>query len=343
MKKRMLYIILGLALLVSIPFAVKSIREAHYPINIQPSPEWEPFVSQLDVQRESFFVDSDGTKLEAELFIPSGGNTTKSAVVFSPGSGDSLYQNYAGGLVKTYILDLFLSRDIAVLLVNKRGMGNSEGNYVKNSIAGRAADIYAAVQFLQDHPRIDEEQVGVIGHSQGGWVVQLVAAEHNDVAFFISLAGPTTTMRENSNDNISHYGACQGMTSEELEVYIDKRSNLVDISISIGAATNFGMFGFDARNMSYDPRNALKNINSPGLLVYADNDALVTPALNIERLTEIFDHDIPDNFSVAVVDDATHIFHLVNDPCDSFENSEGREQSEQLTEILNTWLTDQGY
>lgn len=343
MKKQVIYIILGLALVIGIPFAGISIRDAHYPIPIKPSAEWEPYVNQLDAQRESFFVDSDGTKLEADLFIPNGGNATKSAVVFSPGSGDSLYQNYAGGLVETYILDVFLSRDIAVFLVNKRGMGNSEGNYVKNSMAGRAADIYAAVQFLQDHPQIDEEQVGVLGHSQGGWIAQLVAAEHNDVAFFISLAGPTTTMRENSADNASHYGACQGVIGEELEAYIEKRSNLVDVSISIGDATNFGMFGFDARNMGYDPRNALQIIDSPGLLVYAENDVLVTPALNIERLTEFFDHDIPDNFSVAVVDDATHAFHLVNKPCESFESSEGREQSEQLTEILNTWLTEQGY
>lgn len=343
MNKRLILIVVGLLVAVGLFFAVKSIRYEHYPVPKEPSAEWEPYIRSLDIQREAFFVDSNGTKLEAELFIPNGGEDQKPAVVFSPGSGDSLYQNYEWGLVETYVLDVFLSHDFAVLLVNKRGMGQSEGNYVKNSIEGRAADIYAAVKSIQPHSQIDANKIGLIGHSQGGWVVTQTAAEHPDIAFFISLAGPTTTMLENSSDNSYHYGRCQGMQGDELDEYIAKRLKMVYLSISIGELTDFGFFGFDARNMAYDPRNALKTVRSPGLFVYAENDDQVTPSLNIDRMNEIFDSKVPEHLNVVVIDNASHAFRLVNDPCESWVNVEDQEQSAQLIVVLNDWLTKEGY
>jgi len=343
MRKRVVYFILGLILVIAVPLAIKSIRDSHYPIPIKPSADWEPYVSALDAEREFFFVESDGLKLEAELFIPNGGSEKKPAVVFSPGSGDSLYQNYAYGLVETYILDVFLSHDFAVLLVNKRGMGQSEGNYVKNSIAGRAKDIWAAVQSIQNHHKIDAHNIGLIGHSQGGWVVTQATADYPEIAFFISLAGPTMSMQENAADNYFHFGICQGLQGAELDAFIEKRLNSVELSISIGEITDFGFFGFDARNMSYDPRDALKTIQSPGLFVYAENDDQVTPGPNIDRMNEIFENEIPEQISVVVINDASHAFRLVDDPCDSWVNPEQQEQSEQLVDVLHAWLAEQGY
>lgn len=343
MKKRIILIIVGLIVLAGVFFAGKYIREEHYPLPVEPSAEWEPFINSLDAERISYFVNSGGTMLEADLFIPNGGSEKKPALVFTTGSGDSAYQNYAYGFVETYILDIFLSRDFAVLLVNKRGMGQSEGNYVKNSIEGRAEDVWAAVQSIQDHPQVDPDKIGIAGHSQGGWVVSLAAAEHPEIAFFISFVGPTTTMRENAADNYYHYGRCQGLENEELDAQIEKGLKNVDLSIRIGRLTDFGFFGFDARNMDYDPRNALQTVQQPGLFIYAENDDQVSPQLNLDRMQEIFDNQVPDNFRVAVIDEASHAFLLVDDPCESYIDPELKEQSQQLTDVLRTWLEDQGY
>ena len=196
MKRKVIYIILGLLLAVGIFFAWKSIRDEYFPIPMDPLPGWEPYVNSLDAEYQTLFVDAGGTQLEAALFIPNGGDSKKPAVVFSPGSGDSLFSNYAPDFIETFVLEVFLPRDFAVLLVNKRGMGKSEGSYVRSSIEGRAEDLYASVQTLQNHPQINPDRVGLIGHSQGGYVVMHAAGEHPDVAFFVSLAGPVTTIYE---------------------------------------------------------------------------------------------------------------------------------------------------
>ncbi len=343
MKKRIILILVGLVVVVDGYFAYEYFRINHYPLPVPPSESWEPFVNSLAAEREAFFVERDGVKLEAEIFIPAGGEERKPAVVFTTGSGDSLYQNYAYGLVETYILDVFLSRDFAVALVNKRGMGQSEGNYVQNSIAGRAADVYAVVQDIKTRPQIDPDNIGLVGHSQGGWVVSLAAAEHPDIAFFISLAGPTMSMRENAGDNYYHFARCQGLENEELEASIEERMRMVDLSIRIGKLTDFGYFGFDARNMSYDPRDAFKTVQNPGLFIFGENDDQVTPAPNLDRMNEIFDNNVPDNFRSVVIEGATHAFRLADDPCDSWVNPDQQEQSEDLVEVLHAWLEDQGY
>jgi len=343
MNKRMIRMVVGLLALAGLIFAGWKIRIDHYPLQVEPSTTWEPFINSLDAGQESYFVNSDGIMLEADLFIPNGGSEKKPAVVFTPGSGDSDYHNYSYGLLETYVLDVFLSQDMAVLLVNKRGMGQSEGNYVKNSIQGRAEDVWAAVQSIQTHPQIDADNIGLIGHSQGGWVVTQVAADHPEITFFISLAGPTMTMRENAADNFYHFGKCQGLEGEELEAFIEKRLKKIDTSIAIGKATDFGFPGFDARNMSYDPRDALKTVQSPGLFVYGEHDDQVTPAPNLERMNEIFENDVPDNLSSVVIVGATHAFRLVTDPCESWVNIEQQEQSAEMIDILNDWLTEIGY
>ena len=86
MVKKIGIIIVGLLVLVGLFYGGWQIRREHYPLPVEPSSTWEPFINALDAEQEAFFVDSDGTKLEAELFIPNGGAEKKSAVVFSPGS-----------------------------------------------------------------------------------------------------------------------------------------------------------------------------------------------------------------------------------------------------------------
>jgi len=60
-------------------------------------------------------------------------------------------------------------------------------------------------------------------------------------------------------------------------------------------------------------------------------------------MNEIFNNDVPEHLSTVVIDGASHAFRLVNDPCESWVNVEEQVQSEQLTEVLHSWLAEQGY
>lgn len=327
--------------------AGRSIRMAHWPVKVDPSPDWEPMLSELDVEREQFFVQSGALRLEADLLIPSGGSERKGAVIFSPGSGDSLYQNYAKGLIETYVLDVFLERDMTVLLINKRGMGESEGNWVKNDFQGRADDLYAGVQHLQNHSAIDRERIGVIGHSQGGWIVNLTASQHEDVAFFISLAGPVTTVEEQMEDIYENDFRFQGYTGDELAQRTERKLKTSRLGASVGKAIPFGMFGFDAGIMGYDPRDAVQTVQSPGLFIFGEHDRLVPPGANIQRFDAIFEGRPPDHLNYVVIPKATHCFRVTESifsaPDGAGDGPEVGPLSDELVTVLENWLTKNRY
>lgn len=295
-----------------------------------------------EVERLPVTVNSGDVNLEAELIIPQGGRDLKPAVVFSPGSSASHFHDYSPGFIATFVENVFLPNDMAVLLVNKRGIGASEGRWQQNDIQGRADDLYAAVRFLQDHPAIDAGQVGVIGHSQGGWVVQLTAAQHDDVAFFISLAGPATTVAEQIEQSSRNGFVCDGLDSAAVERKVNSHMRTIRASAAAGKVIPVGELAFMAGILDYDPRSALQTVEAPGLLVFGESDILVPVAENQARLDELFPDGLPANLSAAVMAGSTHGFHLVPDPCTGWVDSQTMPFSAELVETLDAWLVGQG-
>ena len=132
-------------------------------------------IGQNRIAEEVSFKSGNET-LTGILVKPHSGNNLP-AVVFQQGSGNLAFEGYekeAWGPHKFYIEDVLLEQGYAVLYCNKRGLGGSTGNWRKNDFYGRADDAYAAVQYLKSLPEINADQIGVSGHSQGGWILSLI-------------------------------------------------------------------------------------------------------------------------------------------------------------------------
>lgn len=66
---------------------------------------------------------------------------------------------------------------VAVLAYDKRGVGASTGNWETATVDDLATDAAAAAQTLRGHRQVAEGRIGVLGHSEGGWVALRVAAQ----------------------------------------------------------------------------------------------------------------------------------------------------------------------
>ena len=309
---------------------------------IQVSGDWEASVTSPDIQRELFFIQSGNVKLEADLLIPVGGKEKKGAVIFSPGSGPINHSAYYG-ITQKYVQDIFLPRDMAVLYVNKRGIGESQGNWKHQDFQGRADDLYAAVQFLKGHNSIDPDHIGLIGHSQGGYIAPITASQHQDVAFFISLVGPTTVVWEQMEDTYKNGFRCQGYEGVELKKKVESAMKWDRLGANLGKVLPLGELDLQAGIFNYDPRQALKNARIPGLLVFAENDPLVPADQNMARFKEIFDGNPPENLKTVTISGAYHHLRLTDLCVDSAEALYSNPFSEELVQVLQDWLTIQGY
>lgn len=81
-------------------------------------------------------------------------------------------------------------RGIAVLRVDDRGVGKSLGNFYEATSADFARDALAAIDYLKTRKEIVREQIGLLGHGEGGLVAPMAATQSRDVAFVVMMAGP---------------------------------------------------------------------------------------------------------------------------------------------------------
>ena len=143
-----------------------------------------------DAEEVSYENKRDGVKLAGTLTLPRG-KTSFPAVILITGSGPQNRNEELMGHKPFLVLADYLTRQgIAVLRVDDRGVGGSTGSVPNSTSENFAADVMAGIEFLKSRKGINSKQIGLIGHSEGGIVAPLVAAQSNDVAFIVMLAGP---------------------------------------------------------------------------------------------------------------------------------------------------------
>src|SRR5206468_1660261 len=78
---------------------------------------------------------------------------------------------------------------LVALAFDKRGSGESQGDWTDASLDDLAGDATAAMAFLAARPEVDPARIGVWGVSQAGWVVPLLAGRAQRPAFSIVVTG----------------------------------------------------------------------------------------------------------------------------------------------------------
>ena len=171
-------------------------------------------------QEEVTFASADGSAtLSGTLSLPKTGGKFP-AVVLVSGSGqqnrDEEIFMHKPFLV---IADYFARRGIAVLRYDDRGVGRSTGDASKATTLDFADDAEAAFAFLRKHKRIDSKRVGIVGHSEGALIAQIVAARCRKVSFIAFLGGQGCSGTEVLLQQNRSLFALQGVA----DTLIDKR------------------------------------------------------------------------------------------------------------------------
>jgi len=288
--------------------------------------------------RESHTVRNGKIKLEAELVIPTGGEEKKGAVVFVTGFSAAHFREYTPGFTEKLIEDIFGPRDIAVFYYNKRGVGASSGNWKRSSIETRAEDTLAAVNYLRYIPQIDPDRIGLAGHSQGGWVVQLAGYLDPSIAFIVSFAGPTVTVREQDLKSVEISLCCDGYEGEELEKKLKQRARAQNRMIFFGKFIPFFELRLMSNILPYDPAEVIAGLTQPTRLAFSELDSMVPPDQNRARFDEIFPQGPPANMTFHVSSSTDHMFRMTDTICFDYEASIGNPYSEEFRLFLGKWL-----
>ena len=148
-------------------------------------------------QQEVVFQSrAKGIRLGGSLTLPTGPGPHP-AVVFISGSGAQDRDETIAGHKPFLVLGDHLTRlGYAVLRTDDRGVGASTGNVLHSDLWDIADDVRAGIDYLRSLPEIDAARIGLLGHSEGGYVAPLVAASDDQVAFVLLLGAPAVGGRE---------------------------------------------------------------------------------------------------------------------------------------------------
>lgn len=128
--------------------------------------------------------------LAGTLSLPTGEGKYPAAILISGSGPQNRDEEIMGHKPFLVIADYLTRHGIAVLRYDDRGVGASKGNFATATSADFATDVASAIEFLKKQPEIDPNQIGLIGHSEGGMIAPMVATSQNEVAWMVLLAAP---------------------------------------------------------------------------------------------------------------------------------------------------------
>jgi len=204
------------------------------------------------------------------LFTPAGDGPFPAAVVIH-GSGPSIRDN---GWYLT-MADYLQRQGVLVLLPDKRGSEQSEGDWLTSSFEDLATDTQAAVAYLQSRSDLPISTVGVIGMSQGGRIAPIVAADNSAVDWVVNVVGPAVPPHEQlyyeEVHNLRQMGFLPGVSDLIAHASAWSLINVRDAEF------------WEAVGNS-DPIDDWRDVDQPTLVVYGEEDTNVPTRASVERL-----------------------------------------------------------
>lgn len=219
-----------------------------------------------DTRVENLAFESHGVTLAGSIVLPAV-PPIHAAVVFIHGSGKQS-RNLA-------VAERFAQDGIAALVYDKRGAGESGGEYEgdqsvsQKNIELLADDAAAAFAALTAHPDLGGVPVGFAGISQAGWIAPIAAQKRPAARFLLLWSSPVCKVSE--EDIFSKYTA-------------DDDSLTVPTYAEALRARTEPYVWPDFLGRDTDSGETLKTLTIPGLWLFSDNDGSVPVDLSIQRL-----------------------------------------------------------
>lgn len=297
------------------------------------------------IEEEVIYENKDAEiTLAGTLTLPSG-NAPFPVILLISGSGpqdrnETIY-NHRPFLV---LADYLTRQGIAVLRVDDRGVGESTGDFSQATSVDFASDVLAGIEYLKTRKEINPEQIGLIGHSEGGLIAPMVAVKSLDVAFIILMAGTGLTGEEILYLQGALISRAMGVSEEDIaknrqfnekifslikeekdektieeklhqmfmadwaELNDEEKSRIGDPEVFLKAQLQSLLSPWLKFFLTYDPKPTLSKVKCPVLAINGEKDLQVPPKENLSAIEEALVAGGNKNFTVKELPGLNHLF-----------------------------------
>jgi len=291
---------------------------------------------------EVFFTNkkANNIKLAGTLTLPKEVKNPPVAILITgsgPQNRNSEIFNHRPFLV---ISNYLTNNGIAVLRYDDRGVAESEGTQKEATSADFATDVEAAVAYLKTRKDINIKKIGLIGHSEGGFIAPMVAAKDKTIAFIVSLAGTGVngskvllaqtrkanelagTTKDVLDFNEKHIKSIHDViiTSKEVDNLEEKITTHLNNFKKNDASLYASMLteqqikqqatAFSSKWIAYfiktDPKQFLEQVTCPVLALNGSKDFQVLPKLNLNGIKSALKNN--KDVTIIELDGLNHFF-----------------------------------
>ncbi|NNC92404.1 MAG: alpha/beta fold hydrolase [Acidimicrobiia bacterium] len=235
---------------------------------------------------------------------------------------------------------------IASLRYDKRGVGESDGEYLAAGFYDNVADGRAALQVLCERSEVDPGAVVIVGHSEGALIAAELARE-GDLAGVVLLAGSARPgeevllwqARQLAPTLPAPVRLLMRLMRQDLMKTQAKR--LARIKASTDDVIRVGFVKVNAKwfreFMSHDPATSLVRATAPILAITGAKDIQVDPSdvMAMERI-------VSTPFVGHVPEDVTHLLRTEDGPATirTYKKQAGRPVDAGVLGLVTGWLAD---
>ena len=300
----------------------------------------EKLPEKYALREEAVRFASGKANLAGTLVLPEGPGAHPAVVLFH-GSGPQVRDLFTARW--------FASQGVAALAYDKRGVGESTGDFRAIPFMELCDDGLAAIGYLKSRKEIDAQHIGVWGLSQGGWLGPLAASRSADVAFVIAVSGPGVSPGEQMivyyanelrrqgvpEDDVREASAVRrdiwsyrssGNGYEKVKAELEQartkrwfRQATAQQDDSFGTLPKPEEVGTPAgrsllwfrQEMNYDPVAALRALRVPALFLFGDRDRLIPVQESVIVLQGVLGEDAHHDFTIREFANDDHEMRVV--------------------------------
>ncbi len=273
---------------------LKPVKDAAELVRRRPQTPVKPYPYREE--RVHYLNPSGRIRLGATLTIPAGRGPFPAAILIAGSGPLDRDEDVNGHLVFLVLSDYLTRHGFAVLRADKRGVGESTGDFSEALTTDFASDVEAGVSYLKTRKDVDAHKIGLIGHSEGALIAPMVAAKRSgDVAFLVLMAGPGVPGDE--------------FAAEQTRTLMEARGEALGADVPVN-----GYLPFQPNTpwlrafLTIDPADALRKVACPALAINGSKDRQVLPGPNLAGIRTALESGGNPHFEVQELPGLNHLF-----------------------------------
>jgi len=300
-------------------------------------------------------------------------------VVLISGSGpQDRNEELAGHKPFLVIADYLTRNGIGVLRFDDRGVGESTGDFKQATSLDFASDVQSAIAFLKTRNDIDINNIGLIGHSEGGVIAPMVAARTDDVGYIVLMAGTGIP----GSDILALQGKliekAMGKSDTEVDRSAAIRQKMIDMAVAskdiptlrkdltnyleeqaqnpdngiwlpdgtdvdqfIKSQVNFMATPWMVYFLRHDPAKVLENVSCPVLAIIGEKDLQVPAKVNLSGIGNALQKADNKEVTLKELPGLNHLFQESETGSPSEYGNIEQTFSPVALKVISDWILEQ--